>query len=216
MRLKNKGNKIMSNTKMKRFLRKIQVFVKRNSLALLVGFTTVLTLAVVALSAYFTFKNADQTNSNVEEQQATPTNVSTTVVFVDPLDQISISKEYAADHLLEDKTTGIWQTHQAIDFAAKDGDVVKAVYSGVIEKVENSMMDGTIITLKIADNLKVIYKSLSSETFVDIGDSVKAGDKIGKAGTNVTEKAEGVHLHLEVMEEGKLVDPNMYFNFGDK
>lgn len=204
------------NKKMQRFFRKIEVFMKRNALALIVAFTTVLALSVVALSAYFSVKNAqDQQTAIDNTENATPTN-SQTVIFVDPLDQITISKEYAADHLLEDKTTGIWQTHQAIDFAAKDGDQVKAVCSGTIEKINNSMMDGMVVTLKISDSLRVIYKSMSSDVVISEGDKVKAGDIIGKVGTNVTEKAEGIHLHLEVEENGKLIDPNIYFNFSDK
>ena len=204
------------NKKMQRFFRKIEVFMKRNALALIVAFTTVLALSVVALSAYFSVKNAqDQQTILDNTENATPTN-SQTVIFVDPLDQITISKEYAADHLLEDKTTGIWQTHQAIDFAAKDGDQVKAVCSGTIEKINNSMMDGMVVTLKISDSLRVIYKSMSSDVVISEGDKVKAGDIIGKVGTNVTEKAEGIHLHLEVEENGKLIDPNIYFNFSDK
>ena len=113
------------------------------------------------------------------------------------------------------KTTGIWQTHQAIDFACADGTDAKAVYSGEVESVVSSMMAGTIVTLKINDKLKVIYKSLA-ESYVESGDKVAVGAVIGKVGTNVTEKAEGVHLHLEVQEDGKLVDPNNYFTFGDK
>ena len=85
---------------------------------------------------------------------------------------------------------------------------VMKIFDGTIEKVENSMMDGTIVTLKINDNLRVVYKSLS-ESYVETGDKVKAGAKLRKVGTNVTEKAEGVHLHLEVKEKDKLVDPTI-------
>lgn len=211
----------MSKAKRQKFLRKVQVFLKNNALALLIGFTTVLSLTIIAVSAAYNLNrnqiadNASQTN--VEEYvPSVPSSTNEPVVFVGPLDTVEISKEYAADHLVEDKTTGIWQTHQAIDFAAKDGDQVKAVFAGEIEKIENSMMEGTIITLKISNDLKVVYKSLASETYVEIGDKVAAGDKLALAGTNVTEKAEGVHLHLEVWQDGKLVDPSDYFGFADK
>ena len=212
----------MSKNSRRRFFRKLQVFVKRNALALLIGFTTVLTFGVIALSAYYSLKGTPEptlevSNTNpIPDNVARPVNTTETIVFVDPLETVNISKSYAADHLLEDKTTGIWQTHQAIDFSAKEGDKVFAVYSGQIESVVNSMMDGTTITLKINDKLKVVYKSLSSNVMVESGVKVKAGDVIGEVSTNVTEKAEGVHLHLEVIEDGKLIDPNLYFSFGDK
>ncbi|MBQ8468262.1 MAG: M23 family metallopeptidase [Clostridia bacterium] len=202
-----------------RFFRKVHVFVKRNALALLIAFSTALTLGAIAISAYSALSKEDNYStpvSNVTED--TDPNVPTAaepIVFISPLDTITISKEYAADHLLQDKTTGIWQAHQALDFAAADNTDAKAVYSGTIESVVSSMMEGTIITLKINDNLRVIYKSMA-ESYVEAGDKVAAGAKIGKVGTNVTEKAEGVHLHLEVKEKDKLVDPNNYFAFGDK
>jgi len=206
----------MSKTGKIRFFRRVHVFVKRNALALLIGFTTLLTLGVIALSAYNAISTQDLPNyENIEKEIVAPTASTEPVVFVNPVDDVNISKDYAADHLLQDKTTGIWQTHQAIDFACADGTDAKAVYSGEVESVVSSMMDGTIVTLKINDKLKVVYKSLA-ESYVESGDKVAVGAVIGKIGTNVTEKAEGVHLHLEVQEDGKLVDPNNYFTFGDK
>lgn len=208
----------MSKLSKMRLLRKIQVFVKRNALALLICTTTVLAVSVIALSAYFSLRGdyVNVPDAGIPNSPSTPVTNNEPVVFVDPLDNIDIIKNYADDHLLKDETTGIWQTHQAIDFAGSENTVVKAVYSGVIEKIENSMMDGTVITLRVTDKLKVVYKSLSSEVQVTEGDTVKAGDVIGKTGTSVTEKKEGVHLHLEVLEDGKLIDPNNYFSFGDK
>ena len=205
-------------TKFKRFIRRAQVFFKNNALALLICSTTILTVGVVALSTYFSLKQSNQMHqspdTNIEVN--IPVSSSTPIVFVAPLDNITISKEYSDKKLLEDKTTGIWQTHLAIDFAASSGDNVKAVYAGTIENIENSMMDGTVITLKINDALKVVYKSLSSEALVEVGDKVETGQQIGTIGTNITEKAEGIHLHLEVYENNKLVDPNNYFSFSDK
>ncbi len=206
----------MSKLSKVRFLRKTKVFFKRNALAMLICVTSVLAVSTIALSAYFSIKGNTNMDAGDIQGPSTPVNNNEPVVFVDPLDNVNIIKNYADDHLLKDETTGIWQTHQAIDFGASDGAEVKAVYSGTIENVENSMMDGTIVTLKISDKLKVVYKSLASECLVEKGDNVSAGQVIGKAGISVTEKLQGVHVHLEVLEDDKLVDPNNYFSFSDK
>lgn len=203
------------NTKFRRFLRKTEVFFKKNALAVIVCATTILTIGVVSLSAYYSLSNPTDTQVQQPEVNV-PVSSSEPVVFVKPLAEVKISKDFADSSLLEDKTTGIWQTHQAIDFSATEGEAVFAVYAGTIEKIENSMMEGTIITLKINDSLKVVYKSLSSNVQVTDGDKVSAGQQIATVATNVTEKAEGVHLHLEVYENGKLVNPNNYFSFSDK
>ena len=205
--------------KMKRFLRKTQVFLRNNALALLIGATALLTLGVVGLSAYNAARLPNEENTQVQgpsQDESTPVGSTDVVVFENPLANINISKDYSATELTEDKTTGIWQTHQAIDFVAAEGDEVFAVYNGKVENIENSMMDGTILTLKISDELVVVYKSLSADLAVSVGDTVSAGQQIGKVATNITEKADGVHLHLEVLEQGKLVDPNNYFSFSDK
>lgn len=206
------------NAKFKRFIRRTQVFLKNNALALLICTTAILTVGVVALSAYFSLRQTDQNpvlpDDNI--QVNTPVSSSEPIVFVAPLDSVNIIKDYTDKQLQEDKTTGIWQTHQAIDFSASENASVKAVYAGEIENVENSMMDGTVITLKITDTLKVVYKSLGAQALVEVGDKVQTGQEIATAGTNVTEKAEGIHVHLEVYENNKLVDPNNYFSFTDK
>ena len=206
--------------KMKRFLRKTQVFLRNNALALLISAATLLTLSVVGLSAYHASQLPQEDNSQVQgpvqDESSTPVGSTDVVVFENPLASINILKDYSATELTEDKTTGIWQTHQAIDFTAAEGDSVYAVYAGKVENIESSMMDGTVLTLKISDDLVVVYKSLAADVSVSVGDTVTAGQTIGKVGTNVTEKADGVHLHLEVYENDKLVDPNNYFSFTDK
>jgi pyruvate carboxylase len=42
------------------------------------------------------------------------------------------------------------------------------------------------------------------------GDEVSAGAQIGVAGTMLSENSDGVHLHLEIFENGKLVNPLSY------
>lgn len=214
---KNKESNFM-NAKLRKFFRRTKVFFQNNAIAVIICSVTVLTIAVVGLSTYFSLneKYLGTNTPDVNLEVNTPVSSSEPVVFVKPLNNIVISKEYSDKQLLEDKTTGIWQTHQALDFAAAEGDSVMAVYKGTIENVESSMMDGTVITLKISDNLKVVYKSLAPEALVEVGDTVQTGQEIGTAGTNITEKAEGVHVHIEVYENGKLVDPNNYFSFTDK
>ena len=102
--------------------------------------------------------------------------------------------------------------HQAIDFSATEGEKVLAVYAGTVEKVENSMMDGLCITISHAGGLKSVYKCLSDEAMVKVGDKVSTGQEIGTVSTNLTEKADGIHLHFELYENDKLIDPTPYFS----
>jgi len=198
--------------KFSRFLRKLKYFVKRNSYALAVCVCVVLALTLLSVLA-IKYDGEQVKDVGVKEEQNTPVATPTVITFTTPVENATVYKEYADDHLLEDKTSGYYQTHQAIDFVATEGAIVKSVLDGTIDNVEHSMMDGLIITIKHSNNLKSVYKCLADEAIVSKGDTVKAGQEIGKVGTNLTEKADGAHLHFELYENDKLVDPTPYFTY---
>ena len=158
--------------------------------------------------------NLEQDNENQKPtEEGKPTGSNDPIIFNLPFENATVSKEYAEDKLLYDKTTNFWCTHQGLDFSCKEGQLVYAVYDGTIEKIENSMMNGTVIYLKVSDNLTIVYKGLASELRVKEGDKVKKGQELGKITSMLAEKADGVHLHLELMKDKKLVDPTDYFSF---
>ena len=194
-----------------KFFRKLKYFFKRNSYAIAVSVCVLLVLTLVSVTA-LSFVNDGEGNNTIEEVPNVPTGSEEVVVFTSPIEGGTITKEYAEDFLLEDSTTGIWQTHQALDYSASDGTKVLAVYDGEVESIENSMMDGLVITIKHAGNLKSVYKCLGDEALVGEGDKVTKGQEIGTVSTNLTEKADGAHLHFELYEGDKLIDPTPYFS----
>lgn len=194
-----------------KFFRKLKYFFKRNSYAIAVSVCVLLVLTLVSVTA-LSLVNDGEGNKTIEEVPNVPTGSEEVVVFTSPIEGGTITKEYAEDFLLEDSTTGIWQTHQALDYSASDGTKVLAVYDGEVESIENSMMDGLVITIKHAGNLKSVYKCLGDEALVGEGDKVTKGQEIGTVSTNLTEKADGAHLHFELYEGDKLIDPTPYFS----
>ena len=222
---------------MRTFLLKAKHFFRRNIYPITVTFCTVLILGVITISAYASIKESNQeitqTNNPVVSESepvqkeddkvtemggstAKPDTEATTpvvqqIVFDKPFDNAVISKNYADSSLVYDATTKLWCTHQGIDFSAIEGQDVKSVYDGVVSKVESTMMYGTIVYLKVSDEITVVFKGLASNVQVKEGDNVKKGQIIGKVTSFLAEKAEGIHLHLEVLKAGKLVNPNEYF-----
>lgn len=192
--------------KFKMIMLKIKRFFKRNAYGFAVG--TCAVVALVAITLVAVFSSASQNEVPIKPiETVTPT----AIVFTSPIEGAEITKEFANDKLLEDKTTGYWQTHSGIDISASEGTSVLAVFDGTIESVENSMMEGTIITIKHSDSLKSVYKCLSDNNVsFKAGDSVKRGEKIGEVGDSLKEKEDGTHLHLEVYENGKAIDPTTY------
>lgn len=99
--------------------------------------------------------------------------------------------------------------HQGIDIAADEGEPVKAVLDGAVEKIDTDNELGTYIVLKHSGNLRTLYAHLSDVT-VNVDDKVKQGDIIAKVGmTGITTNP---HLHFEVWNGEKAVDPLTMLN----
>lgn len=223
---------------MKSFLLKVKHFFKRNIYPITVGFCTILVLTIVTVSAYNSIKGTDtdeQPKTNIEtskpdvqepiidtgntdidekpEDIIKPTTSTEPIIFGLPFENAKVSKNFADTYLLYDTTTEFWRTHQGLDFSCSEGQKVRSVYAGTIEKIESSMMYGTVIYLKVSDELTVVYKGLSSNVTVKEGDKVASGTILGSVTNFLAERADGVHLHLELLKKGELIDPTEYFSF---
>ncbi len=102
------------------------------------------------------------------------------------------------------------QMHRGIDIAGKTGTSIIAAGDGEVVEVENQPNGyGKFIVIKHDDTYKTKYAQLS-EQLVKVGDQVKKGQKIAEMGSSG--KSTAPHLHYEVMENGKPVDPVKFIN----
>ncbi len=101
-----------------------------------------------------------------------------------------------------------FMTNNGIDLARKDNQEfdVKAALSGKVTRVEDVPVLGNVIEVTHDGNLKTVYQSVG-EAKVKVGDEVKQGETLAAAGRNELEKDLGNHLHFEVYENGKVVNP---------
>ncbi|SDG07816.1 Peptidase family M23 [Thermoanaerobacter thermohydrosulfuricus] len=112
-----------------------------------------------------------------------------------------------------DPITNQLTNHTGIDIDAPIGTEVKAALDGVVMLVEEQNQDfGKVIVLRHANDVRTVYAHLS-EILVKEKDQVKQGDIIGKTGD--TGKVTAPHLHFEVWENGKPVDPLTKVVIGD-
>ena len=115
---------------------------------------------------------------------------------------------FAKDTLLYSPTLDQWTSHLGLDIAAPQGSAVRAVAKGVVLRVENDPLMGYCIALRHEDELLSVYANLDALPALQAGDSVKAGEQIGKVGTSaIAESAEAAHLHFELYESEKAIDP---------
>ena len=97
--------------------------------------------------------------------------------------------------------------HNGVDYAAKMGEPVKAVESGLIEQAGYINGYGFTIILEHENGLKTLYAHLG-EIKVTVGDKVKAGAIIGLAGqTGITDRPQ---LHFEVLSQEQPENPHQY------
>jgi stage II sporulation protein Q len=96
-----------------------------------------------------------------------------------------------------------------VDIAREDNKTfdVKAALSGEVTRVEDVAVIGKVIEITHPGNLKTVYQSVS-DTKVKQGDAVKQGDTIASAGRSEIEKNLGNHVHFEVYESDKVVNPS--------
>ena len=119
--------------------------------------------------------------------------------------------DYHVDELVYSKTLNEWSTHKGIDIAAKTGTEVKAALGGTVEKVEKDAQLGFMVVIAHANSQKTVYANLESLPELKVGDTVKAGDVIGKVGTSaISESEETAHLHFEYWQGKNSVDPKKY------
>lgn len=106
-----------------------------------------------------------------------------------------------------DPIVGGGQFHRGIDFSANTGDPVLAVADGVVSfSGDRSGYGGTVeidhgngLTTRYAHNSRMVRR---------VGELVRAGEEIAKAGS--TGRSTGPHVHFEVWQDGRVIDPRRF------
>lgn len=100
--------------------------------------------------------------------------------------------------------------HRGLDLSLRAGSVVFAGFDGTVTKVSSNSTLGTYVTIK-NDKYTITYGHLGSVS-VSVGQSVLAGDRIGKAGStgNVSKPT----LHIEFMYDDEYYNPYFYLQTG--
>jgi murein DD-endopeptidase MepM/ murein hydrolase activator NlpD len=94
--------------------------------------------------------------------------------------------------------------HMGTDYAGAVGAMVRAPNRGVVRLVESFFLGGNVVYVDHGAGIVTAYLHLSEQS-VAVGDTVRAGDVIGKVGA--TGRVTGPHLHWIVRYGGVTVDP---------
>jgi len=100
--------------------------------------------------------------------------------------------------------------HYGVDIAAALGDPVKATADGVVSFTGWKGNYGKVIFIDHPDRRQTVYGHLS-KILVRNGQEVRRGQVVGKIG--VTGRTTGPHLHFEIREKGRCVNPLKYLKY---
>lgn len=101
--------------------------------------------------------------------------------------------------------------HYGVDIVTKPNTNVLSVLDGVVIFTDWTLNTGFVIQVQHEENLVSIYKH-NSVLLKKQGDFVRAGEAIAVVG-NTGEATTGPHLHFELWEAGKALDPEHFVRF---
>ena len=103
------------------------------------------------------------------------------------------------------------QNHKGIDFKARVGDPVLSVADGVVSFAGVKGGYGNVIDVDHGNGYVTRYAH-NSRLSVRAGDLVRVGQEVAKAGS--TGRSTGAHVHFEVWENGRVVNPRKFLGEG--
>ena len=132
-----------------------------------------------------------------------------------PLETVSIANDYGFYH---NKTLNNYYEHKGVDFSAEVGAEVLAVQDGVVESIyRDDILTGTEITIDHGDGVKTVYRFVTANEDLTVGMAVKRGDCIATVAEATGEEyKDGAHLHFEILQDGKNVDPALHLTLEEK
>lgn len=149
-----------------------------------------------------------ESEAKVEESnESSPYAMPYSEEFVMPV-KGEVIKEFSDGAPVFSKTMNDWRAHTGVDIAAEEGEQVRAVAYGTVSAVDTDTLYGTSVTLDHGNGLLITYSGLDRETLaVKKGATVEAGDGLGYILSVPCESADGTHLHLEAIYDGKKANP---------
>jgi murein DD-endopeptidase MepM/ murein hydrolase activator NlpD len=140
----------------------------------------------------------------VRDNAAEAPALSPEAAFVKPVSG-SVTSEFG---WRRDPFTNRLKFHQGVDIKAAYGQDVSAAGAGRVVFSGKAGGYGTSVVVEHQDGTRTRYAHLSA-TLVEKGDTVAAGEPVGRAGHSG--RATGTHLHFEVIgRDGKRMEPQLW------
>ncbi|WP_096185850.1 M23 family metallopeptidase [Evansella halocellulosilytica] len=162
----------------------------------------------------------DEDQALTDEEDAVPVTANNEVFQMPVLDENEVSVVgtfYDYESSVEDQQNALirynnyYYQNRGIDLSTEEGesfDVIAAM-SGTVIKAEEDALFGQVVHVEHDEDIVSIYQSLE-DVQVEVGQTVKQGDVVAKAGRNLYNSDAGIHVHFEIRKQGVPVNPLDY------
>ena len=117
-----------------------------------------------------------------------------------------IVQGFSGEELVYNATLGDWRTHNGIDYACAKDAAVQSPTAGTVVLAGSDGSWGPTVAIK--DSAGRVWRLCGvASPAVKEGETVSAGQTLGKVGSVSCECAEESHIHLEVKQDDSYLDP---------
>lgn len=172
------------------------------------------TLAVFVLSLTITLVAVSMWKPEVDNIDYEPVGSTAVVMDVPVPEYLSMLKNCSMTNLQYNATLKRWEAHKAVTLETPREATVRATYDGTVISTTPSTIYGQQVVIQHRDGLQTVYSNLDGNLEIRNGQAVTRGQVIGKVGaTSSIEYTSIPHLRVEILRNGKKVDPNNYIDF---
>ena len=143
----------------------------------------------------------------VQKVAASPVIEMTAIEYVWPINKSEMNKMSSGFGMRMHPQLNKRMMHTGIDLTAPKGTDVMASAAGKVIIAKTGPKKGNYIVIDHGDDRSTMYSHLSVMDVV-VGEEVEQGEKIAEVGS--TGFSTGFHLHFEIRENGKAVDPEKF------
>lgn len=119
-----------------------------------------------------------------------------------------VIKDFAINSLVYSNTLNEWCTHEGVDIAGKEGDVIVSVEDGIVERIFEDEKYGETIVISHENGYKTFYSFVLPQNLSEENQKVRKGEAIGHLTSCTKFEANDVtHLHFEISKDGERLSP---------
>lgn len=187
------------------------------------GFVFLLGVIYAIESYVLTYRYNDQeeidyVNKTIFEEEVPVINTEEVLIRPYSNSEVKILKnfyDYKADASSQQQSLIYYENtylpNSGISYGGVDNFDIIAVYSGTVTSIKQDNLLGTVVTVTHDNNMISIYQSLG-EVMVEENQVITQGEVIGKSGVCDIEKDLNSHLHFELILDGVVVNPELYYD----